>query len=235
MNVIPFFIMYFFVYETILNNDIPADRILFKFLSSLCFLICSLLSLKKSPQTKKYSFLVITGLFFGLIGDVFLSLIFNYAFILGAGSFAIGHILFIIAFSNLSHVHIKDFIISIFISSIFIFFIIHNKNFNLGNLLPVACIYSFIIIFMFVKACSLFKFRKINSFFTYFTILGALLFIISDFILTFEIFLNNPPEYLNAFNLITYYSGQGMIAISLSDTDLRSSKSSYNARNNQSK
>lgn len=231
MNVIPFFIMYFFIYETVLSSD-PSSYTLFKLLSSLCFITCALLSYKKSPNSKKYSLFIISGLIFGLIGDVILTLSISNAFLLGASAFAIGHLLFIIGFTTLSPIHFKDLILTIIGSCIFVIFITHNSRFNLGNNLPIACIYSFIILFMFIKSCYLFKFRKTNRLFSYFSIIGTFLFIFSDFILTFDVFLINSPSYLSTLNLITYYSGQGLIALSLSDTFSIFSNSSHHRRNN---
>ncbi len=223
MNIIPFFMMYFFVYETISLSDIDEYRIIFKALSSFCFLICAVLSYRKSKSTKKYSYLIISGLFFCLLGDIIITHPISNALILGASAFAVGHILFIIAFSSFSCIHLKDIIITSFITAAFTFFITHNPDFHLENKLSISCIYCFIISFMMIKSLYLFKLRKINSFFTYFTILGASLFFISDCVLSFDIFLINAPKYINAINLILYYSGQGILALSLSDTQLSSS------------
>lgn len=231
MNVIPFFIMYFFVYQTIISES-NSDVLLFKTISSLCFLICAFLSYKKSPISKKYSFIIMIGLLFGLIGDVFLAPPYTETrFSIGASAFAVGHILFAIAFLTLVSIKLKDFILSSILSGSFIYFITHNSSFELGERLPVACIYSVIISFMFIKSLGIFKFRKINIFFCYFTILGAFLFLISDLVLTFKLFIPNPNPCFDAINLILYYTGQGIIALSLSDTDLSSSEISSTTSN----
>lgn len=223
MNTIPLFLMYFFVYQNI-NSKSNSDVLLFKTLSSICFLICAFLSYKKSPLTKKYSFTIMSGLLLGLIGDVFLAPPYTETrFSIGASAFALGHILFTIAFLTLDSIKLKDFILSSILSGSFIYFLTHNSSFELCKRLPIACIYSIIISFMFIKSLGIFKFRKINSFFCYFTILGTFLFLISDIVLTFKIFMPNPNPCFDSINLILYYTGQGMIALSLSNTDLSSS------------
>ena len=219
MNTIPFFLMYFFVYQNI-TSESNSDVLLFKTLSSICFLICAFLSYKKSPTTKKYSFIIMIGLFF------------ETRFSIGASAFAVGHILFTIDFLTLDSFKLRELILTVIISGSFIYFITNNSSFELGEKLPIACIYSVIISFMFIESLGILKFRKINSFFCYFTILGAFLFLISDLVLTFKIFIPNPNPYFDAINLILYYTGQGMIALSLSDTDLSSSEKSCNTSNN---
>lgn len=232
MNTIPFFLMYFFVYQNI-TSESNSDVLLFKTLSSICFLICAFLSYKKSPTTKKYSFIIMIGLFFGLIGDIFLAPPYTETrFSIGASAFAVGHILFTIDFLTLDSFKLRELIPTVIISGSFIYFITNNSSFELGEKLPIACIYSVIISFMFIESLGILKFRKINSFFCYFTILGAFLFLISDLVLTFKIFIPNPNPYFDAINLILYYTGQGMIALSLSDTDLSSSEKSCNTSNN---
>lgn len=232
MNTIPFFLMYFFVYQNLVS-ELDSDILLFKTLASVCFLICAFLSYKKSPKTKKYSFIIMIGLLFGLIGDVFLAPPYTETrFSIGASAFAIGHILFTAAFLTLDSIKLKDFIFTFILSGSFIYFITNNSSFELGGKLPIACIYSVIISFMFIESLGIFKFRKINSFFCYFTILGAFLFLISDIILTFKIFIPNPDPCFGIINHILYYTGQGMIALSLSDTELSSSETSHNTGNN---
>ncbi|MBE6048050.1 MAG: lysoplasmalogenase [Clostridium sp.] len=232
MNIIPFFTMYFFVYKTI-TSTCDSDLVLFKTLSSLCFLVCALLSYTKCKINKKYSLIIIVGLFFGLMGDVFLAPPYTETrFTIGTSSFAIGHIFFATAFLTLTSIKFKDFILTGIISSCIIFFITHNSNFNLGSRFPIVFVYCIIISFMFSKSLGIFKFKNVNRSFCYLTTLGAFLFLISDIVLTFKLFTPNPSHYFGIINLTLYYSAQGLIALSLSNTDLSSSKTSYCTSNN---
>lgn len=216
MNIF-FFLMFVFVVPTIYFDGISSSyHTVFKFLSSLCFILCGYISYKKSSNNRKYCFYILIGLLFGLLGDVLLSLTSSKAFILGVIAFAIGHLLFIRGFTIISSISKSNLIMTFIIFICFITFIIRSGYFNFNGMLPAVFIYGFIIIFMLSTAIDLFKFRKVNKFNTYLVVIGAILFVISDFILLFVKFYPNAPSFLTSFNLITYYAGQGLIASSLS-------------------
>ena len=231
MNILTFFTMYYIVYETILSYG-TDDKLLFKTISSICFLLCGIFSFKKSPKTKKYSLLILIGLFLGLVGDVVLSSpnIKNY-FLIGASSFAIGHIFYILAFLSITSFYIRDVIISL-IGSYGVYFIFSNIL-NAGDNIIIFCVYSFIIFFMTLQSLHLFKFRKTNKLFCFLAILGSILFTLSDIVLSFEISLPYPQAFLSMINLSLYYTAQGLIALSLSCTNSLSSSNKSNNTSNK--
>lgn len=218
MNILTFFVMYYFVYQTILSYG-TDDRILFKTISSLCFLICAIFSFKKSPKTKKYSLLIILGLFSGLIGDIYLGspTIENF-FLIGASSFAIGHLFFTTAFLSITSFYFRDVIISLLGSYGIYFFLSNTTLLDIGGNLIIATVYSFIIFFMLIQSLHLLKFIKSNILFCCISILGTILFTISDIVLCFEISLPYPQEFLSMVNLLLYYTAQGLLALTLAHT-----------------
>ena len=80
-------------------------------------------------------------------------------------------------------------------------------------LLP-ASIYSFIICLMTFESIKLVFLLRFDIG-TYLLLIGALLFILSDLVLCFILFNKYAKKYLSAINLITYYTGQFIIASTL--------------------
>ncbi len=72
-----------------------------------------------------------------------------------------------------------------------------------------------IISFMVSKSISLLTLFNLNSKGISLIFIGAMLFFISDIILSFIYFYKKPAKPLVALNLITYYIGQGLIALSV--------------------
>ncbi|NLK94890.1 MAG: lysoplasmalogenase [Clostridiales bacterium] len=210
--------MYLLLIPTIYFNaiDYSIIKTIVKGGCSLCFLLCGYFSYKKCTITnKKYSTSILLGLFFGMLADIFISLNFDYAFHLGAATFAIGHFFFIKAFVSYSSINKKDIIITTVLLAFFIFLISIYDNFNFNGLFPIVFIYDLVISFMLAKALSLLKFRKKNKTLFTFIPLGALLFYISDYILLFIYFAGFSPTLGTVLNLSIYYTGQAIIALSL--------------------
>lgn len=212
-----FLLLYIFLIPTTYFEHISSSLYpIFKFLTSLCFLLCGYWGFKNSSASIEYSLPIIIGLFFGLLGDVAIILPISSSFILGALSFAIGHLFFIKAFTALNPLCKKDFFLITISFLIFALFIIKFKYFDFNNLLPVVLIYGLIILTMVIKSINLLGNNVLRKIQLYTIILGSVLFTISDFILLFVKFYPNCPEILNSLSLITYYTGQALIALSLS-------------------
>jgi uncharacterized membrane protein YhhN len=188
-------------------------ELIFKTFCSLCFVCCCLSSFKKCSNKKYFTFIFL-GLFFCLLGDIFLALSGNTVFLLGVSSFAIGHILFISGFIYLTSISLIDLLLYIFVLTPAISFIMIKRGFDFQGMLPLVLIYTAIILFMLTKAFSLLKLRKENKVGTYLTISGAILFFISDFILLFVIYYTECPAIFSPINLFVYYIGQGLLSLS---------------------
>ncbi|WP_423738990.1 lysoplasmalogenase [Clostridium cibarium] len=187
---------------------------IFKTLCSICFVCCSFFSFRKCPTNKKYFSLMFIGLIFCLFGDIFLSFPGETVFISGVGSFAIGHIFFILGFIYLTSISLKDLIMYFILITLAVSFITSKSGFHFQGMLPLVLIYTSIILFMLTKSFSLLKLRKGNKLGTYLTISGTTLFFISDFILLFVIYYTECPHIFSAINLFVYYIGQGLLSLS---------------------
>lgn len=191
----------------------------FKILTSLLFLLLALQSYKlsRNHHNKHFFYNIMTGLVFSFFGDTLL--IFNdnqLLFILGIISFAITHIFYIIAFCKLSKLSLRDILTFFIIAVPSVSFIILKKNLSFGIMLPFVTAYAIIISFMLAKSFSL-KTKhntEITSVSRTLIPIGAVMFYISDFILLFVVFHSSPHYLLSPLNLLAYYVGQALIAIS---------------------
>lgn len=138
----------------------------------------------------------------------------NKSFIYGAISFSLTHIMYVLAFTHLGSFNILDLLISLILSFIAISILRCNKNMNFKNMLLPVSLYSFIICLMTFESIKLVFLLKSNIG-AYLLLIGALLFIFSDLVLSFILFNNKHKKILNGLNLITYYTGQFIIASTL--------------------
>ena len=152
---------------------------------------------------------------FALGGDVFLSIgnsgIF---FVLGLGSFSLAHILYTAAFCSLVKFSPKDLIPALIIAVPTIGFLLLKDGFDFGGMFPLIVLYTILISVMVSKAISLLRLENKNMPSVLFSIIGAVLFFISDFILVFVFFYDKDFTLLPYLNLIIYYSGQALLALS---------------------
>ena len=197
-------------------------RLLFKTSCSILFVLIALSSYCINCKNTIYFILRIAAFIFCLIGDVLLALnkksdgpkdIF---FIYGGISFGIGHIFFSSAFIYLIGLFYSDFLIATIISLLLILFLRFSNKYNFKGMFIMVCTYCILISFMVTKALSFVNVYSIIPKQSLFTITGALLFLISDCVISFIVFgKKKPPKCLTAINLITYYIGQSLLALSL--------------------
>ncbi len=192
-----------------------------KTITSLLFIsvcICGYKSFHSNPQ---YFSFILLALILSLIGDVFLAFNNNKTnevskmFIYGLISFSIAHIFFSLAFATLTPVLVWHVLLFILIAIISILFLTLIKGFDFKGAYKLVVTYSIIISFMFTRALSLISLINENFLGTTLVIVGASLFFLSDLILCFIYFHKKSPSYMTTFNLLCYYIGQGLIALSL--------------------
>ena len=192
-----------------------------KTITSLLFIAICISSYKTIYLNTQYFIFILLALILSLIGDVFLA--FNNSssdevskmFVYGLSSFSIAHIFFSIAFSTLTPVLVWHILLFILISVISILFLNLIKGFDFKGAYKLVVTYSIIISFMFTRALSLTSLIHENFWSTILVIVGACLFLLSDLILCFIYFHKKSPSYMTALNLLCYYVGQGLIALSL--------------------
>lgn len=209
MIIFLFVISYAFLYCSIYT------LMFFKFCASLCFVLIAYFNHKKHPSDNVFFNNIFMGLIFCLFGDIFITPSYNHYFlVLSIICFFICHLFFINGFRNKVPFKFKDILIFSIIYFPFLLFIYLNNDLYFKKYFFLIAIYSLVIALMLSKSLSLISLRKSNSFSTYSIIVGTCLFFISDFILFFIIFYSSPSLILRLLNLLTYYIGQGILALS---------------------
>lgn len=191
--------------------------VIFKTTSSLLFLAIAHFAQKECQKEHKTTYykLMSLGLFFSLLGDVFLVIKgIDTLFILGVFSFACAHIFYTIAFFQFEKMSKVNLILTILLFS-FLFWLMSNKEWvDLGQLKPIILGYALLLSLMAAKSFSALKYYKENPYFVTLTILGALLFFVSDCLLLFAFFGKQDLSYLETVNNPIYYVGQSLFGLS---------------------
>ncbi|MFT4697568.1 MAG: putative membrane protein YhhN [Flavobacteriaceae bacterium] len=176
-----------------------------KALTTILIVLVPILFSKTS--SKKYKNLIIIGLFFCLIGDVFL--LDNAYFIAGLASFLVGHLIFTYAFLSLKRFQKKYgiFAILLFIGLSYFYYL----KPSLGEITIPVGVYILVIVLMNWQALSLYALEK-NKVHLMICI-GAILFLISDSILAFDKF-KESFSFAGVLILTTYWTAIYMFAYS---------------------
>ena len=215
LSIVLLFIILLFLYLKTKNL-----ALILKISGSFVFVYMAIWAFFKNPTNPNYFILVFIGLIFSFLGDVFLVLKsktdngFDKIFFLGLASFIITHIFYSLAFISLGSLNIYTLICTILTFFIFMKFFKSLKNFSFKSMAIPCYIYILAISFMLCNALSLIS-CNLNKTALLFLTIGALLFFISDFIISFILFFDNCPKFLGIINLITYYLGQILIALSI--------------------
>ena len=200
-----------------------------KMLCATLFLAVAVLSIKISGNKSDFAYTMLLGIVFGWIGDFFLHSERNSFFVIGFISFMAGHIAYITAyvralntFEGYNHFNLIEvsalgllLIISVYTFKRFKF------EFSMKALKIGVIIYSAVLCTMFLKATSLgVKFAlsggEYGAVAAIALTLGSLFFLLSDGtigVLMFGGQKKNKP--LKAFNIITYFAGQMLLASSI--------------------
>ncbi|MGV3026463.1 lysoplasmalogenase [Clostridium thermobutyricum] len=164
---------------------------------------------------KDINTIIILALFFGFLGDVFLIKSKNSKFfIMGLLSFLIGHIFYIVElfkninFKNFYFIYLFSLLIPILTS-----YFVYNKIKNyLGSFKAPVIIYIFIIATM--LCLSIFYFLTNTTSLPLIAMLGAILFVLSDSILSISTFKGSFKRD-SFFIMITYIMAQFLLSYSL--------------------
>lgn len=183
------FAIVFFAELITTANDLKELRLISKPLITISLILFLYYTITlKSRFTSK----IVTGLFFSLLGDVFLIFahLHQIYFMLGLGAFLIAHLFYISAFyldsTNKIEVQ-KRYVLPIFI--VFGFFCISYYYFirsHLGGMNIPVLLYSFVITMMGIMAAL--RYGKTNSKSFAWVLVGAIFFIMSDSILAYNKF-----------------------------------------------
>lgn len=202
-------------------NDMFTLRTCFKTICSLMFVIAPFLITKDNKKIRqtKYFKTMLLGLIFAFIGDVLLDLdkTLGILFVLGMVGFVLTHIMYSLSFKEHIKINKTTFITFLLLVVPTAYIINFSKLINCGDLTIVINIYAVIISFMVGLATTLFKKKELDKNFRTRTLVGVILFAISDLILLFSLFGNLPKIWLPINNLV-YYVAQLIICYSFYKT-----------------
>jgi uncharacterized membrane protein YhhN len=155
-----------------------------------------------------YKYMIVTGLVFSMVGDIFLMLPSD-QFVAGLAAFLIAHLFYIAAFVSEITALTWWSVIPFVIYGIVIYIVLAPA---LGRLKPVVLIYAVVILIMAWLAWE--RWSQTGQSGTVLAAVGAVLFVISDTILAINRF-RGAFRPARALNLITYFAAQLLIASSV--------------------
>ncbi len=216
----------FYMFSPLLSGG--AKRLAAKTSCAVMFVIIGIFAALASGGYSTYAVLITIGAAFGAFGDYSLSLdVKNRRFVIGVGSFLIGHIFYTAAFifmlteiSALTPLKIGLLVAAVFAISLIIVIIGIKLKVSPGEGLVPVLAYILIIITMFVFSVALAVSVSQNDGIAgtgaaICIVSGSLLFIASDAILALEAFTNGAYKISRHANPITYFSAQVLIGLSI--------------------
>ena len=206
---------WFYYFTQFLSLEKPI-RDSFKATASLLFVLCCLANLlmaRRATALKKvrvYQFILFSGQIFACAGDIVL----NFHFVGGAALFAVGHLLFLVAFFAIRKPQFRDFVLAVLIAGGAVCLLTFYPYFSFGNIKAVIYIYALIISCMLARGMSIALSKELDRCFRVTVLLGTLLFFLSDLMLVFHQFANGGPIF-DFFCLLLYYPAECFLAISV--------------------
>ena len=191
---------------------ILTGHILAKSVTSVLFVVLGAVNLiyafKETTKNRKFIILMLIGLFFACLGDVVL----YFQFCVGAGLFAVGHILFFASYIFLEKFDWKDLIPSgvIFVASLLIILLAPVLKMDI-LMTVVAIVYALVISTMLGKAIS--NLIKNKNALNIVILIGSALFYFSDLMLLFARF--GGIYACSVLCLATYYPAEVLLAFSI--------------------
>lgn len=195
-------IMLFGLYYIFFFSEIAESlKLVFKVIPMLLIII--LAATQKNLGIKKYQLLIVIGLVFCMVGDYTLQW-----FLFGLTSFLIGHIFYIFAFSSTNERQVPTWakiVLLVYGASMAVWIV--GTVFSSGDVVLGFAVIAYISVILTMGWTAI----KTGS--TFATI-GALLFIASDSYLAVDKFVM-PLPFSHEFIMLTYYSAQILIALSI--------------------
>lgn len=201
------------------QNDLSVWTVIFKSAASLFFVLVGVCGYRSQKENKKFSGCMLAAFICSAVGDVLLALDKNEGilFILGVISFATAHIMFSVAFCQISAFRKRDVLAAILVFA-GLTPILFLGDFEFQGLLPVLIAYAAVICVMMTKALSLWQCRQGRERFVYLIMIGGVLFLVSDILLLFWLFgAGSVPKEIQSINWVFYYIAQGCLSLSLNE------------------
>lgn len=217
-----FFIVNMLLLAVLLALDvvyIVEKTLLIKAITSSVFVIIGIINTVfaiKSKANLKFPIVMLVGLVLAMLGDILLGI----DFIVGAGLFAGGHVLFFISYCMLSKFTLKDLIYGVVIFVPSVLFMVLAPMFEYGGaLMEVVCVvYALIISFMVGKSISLLVSQK--NMLSLLILIGSVMFFLSDFMLLLVRF--GGVAVADILCLVLYYPAEFLLAFSIFVHSLKS-------------
>ena len=191
--------------------------------TSIFFILTAVCGIVKNSASWKYGLLIVVGLVFGMLGDIYLDQKWVYPkdmkqyLYAGFICFGIGHLFYIPALVTTAHISMKLMIIPV-IAGIVVaagnLVLEKPMKQKFGEYKAIVTVYSFILAAMVATAVVAAFVSKHPAFIVY--AIGSVLFLVSDLVLSPMYFgegKNTPTNFI--VNHVTYYLGQYMIAFSV--------------------
>ncbi|OQC01620.1 MAG: YhhN-like protein [Firmicutes bacterium ADurb.Bin099] len=210
-----FFIMLCVYLYHIIFKENPREKIT-KTAPSIMFFATAVVSVILTGNYTATALFLCAGLFFSIFGDFFLisEVKIKNSFLIGVAFFFIAQICYIVSFSILVPITWLDILLFIGLEGS-ILLVYRFMNYDAKELKIPMLLYSSAISFMTVKAVSL-AFAKPFGFYHGITVvLGAVLFLFSDWLIARGILTEGRTLRARVLNLVTYYLGQIMLAFSI--------------------
>ena len=143
------------------------------------------IAIKDKASNLRFYVLMALGLVLAMLGDVLI----GYDFIVGAGTFALGHVCFVIAYCFLQKIKGLDLVVSgvIFLGALLFLLLCPLLTFDVPVFKIVCIVYALIISTMLGKAIA--NFLREKNAVTALLALGSALFFFSDLMLVFDWFI----------------------------------------------
>ena len=183
-------------------REIDLLQYIFKPLTMSAIILSAILNVSSPPTF--YQKMIITGLIFSTVGDVFL--IDSKRFIQGLLSFLLAHICFIVAFFSTPNLPGVIFYLA------YVVFFLSILWQHLGNLKIPVIVYSFTLALMSWFALS--RYFELNDDKSLYAFLGSISFVASDSLLALNKFKSSIP-FGEILILSTYFVAQWLIALSV--------------------
>ena len=191
--------------------------------TSIFFILTAVCGIVKNSASWKYGLLIVVGLVFGMLGDIYLDQKWVYPkdmkqyLYAGFICFGIGHLFYIPALVTTAHISMNLMIIPVIVGVVVAvgnLLLEKPMKQKFGEYKAIVTVYSFILAAMVATAVVAAFVSKHPAFIVY--AIGSVLFLVSDLVLSPMYFgegKNTPTNFI--VNHVTYYLGQYMIAFSV--------------------
>lgn len=211
--VIIYLILFSFLISTLYAEKLEKFHLAGKAANSLAFVIIAFV-FAKSMSAAFFPFAA-TALVLCMVGDILLAATPGKAgsswFFAGVFVFMIAHLVFALGFARLDAFTMYDFIFPVAFV-LLVLALSRLPSLDVGGILPVILVYCFLVGLLCSKAVSLYLALAVPAALP--LMWGAMLFCLSDLILLFVYFSSKEVGLLKFLNLLAYYGGTLLLAIS---------------------